>query len=337
MTKTSIDVSKNERNDVLEAFNPAISKFLAQLSQKVQNSIKPQLKGLASDGQKLTSMNPSTKGEKKGSSSSWEFDVEKQLQAWRENPSWTDKPPQIKVSVPKDTLSKLDVKVDVGLPPDAVYNIVTDPDNKRVFKNIKEVISRRVLIDEGSRQVVELEQAALWRFLWWSGTIAVHVLVDQNRADHSMKFKQLKAGFMKRFEGRWRVEPLFVDEGMCIPTKPKNLEDYNACTKGKGRIGSRVSLEQLIEPAIVPPPPISWYLRGITTRTTEMLILDLLAEAERIRGDVKDEVTNEELQISQRICDSNSLDSVLDIKQRWAIHRRNAKQRGRTRSFLAAK
>lgn len=97
MTKTSIDVSKNERNDVLEAFNPAISKFLAQLSQKVQNSIKPQLKGLASDGQKFTSMNPSTKGEKKGSSSSWEFDVEKQLQAWRENPSWTDKPPQIKV------------------------------------------------------------------------------------------------------------------------------------------------------------------------------------------------------------------------------------------------
>lgn len=34
--------------------------------------------------------------------------------------------------------------------------------------------------------MVELEQAALWRFLWWSGTISVHVLVDQNRADHSV-------------------------------------------------------------------------------------------------------------------------------------------------------
>lgn len=43
----------------------------------------------------------------------------------------------LQVSVPKDTLSRLNVKVDVGLPPDAVYNIVTDPDNKRVFKNIK--------------------------------------------------------------------------------------------------------------------------------------------------------------------------------------------------------
>lgn len=41
------------------------------------------------------------------------------------------------VSVPKDTLSRLNVKVDVGLPPDAVYDIVTDPDNKRVFKNIE--------------------------------------------------------------------------------------------------------------------------------------------------------------------------------------------------------
>ncbi|XP_038885433.1 uncharacterized protein LOC120075822 isoform X1 [Benincasa hispida] len=340
MTKTSIEVSMNERNDVLEASNPVISNFLAQLSQKLQNSLKPQLKRLANDGQKLTSMtmSPFTKGKgEKGSSTSWELDVEKQLQAWRDNPSWTDKPPQIKVSVPKDTLSRLNVKVDVGLPPDAVYNIVTDPDNKRVFKNIKEVISRRVLIDEGLRQVVELEQAALWRFLWWSGTISVHVLVDQNRADHSMKFKQLKAGFMKRFEGCWRVEPLFVDERMCFPVKPKNLGDYHACTEGKGRIGSRVSLEQLIQPAIVPPPPISWYLRGITTRTTEMLILDLLAEAERIRGDVKGEVSNKELEISQGMCGSNLLDSVLDIKERWAMRRRNAKQCHGTRRLPAAK
>jgi hypothetical protein len=51
----------------------------------------------------------------------------------------------------------------------------------------QEVISRRVLVDEGLRQVVELEQAALWRFLWWSGTISVHVIVDQNREDHSVR------------------------------------------------------------------------------------------------------------------------------------------------------
>lgn len=41
------------------------------------------------------------------------------------------------VTVPKGSLCSLNVEVDVGLPPDAVYNIVTDPDNRRVFKNIK--------------------------------------------------------------------------------------------------------------------------------------------------------------------------------------------------------
>ena len=52
---------------------------------------------------------------------------------------------------------------------------------------MQEVISRRVLVDEGQRQVVEVEQAAIWRFLWWSGTISVHVFVDQNRKDHTVR------------------------------------------------------------------------------------------------------------------------------------------------------
>ncbi|XP_026385921.1 uncharacterized protein LOC113281411 isoform X1 [Papaver somniferum] len=57
------------------------------------------------------------------------------------------------------------------------------------FKILKqEVISRNVLVDECSRQVVEVEQAAMWKFLWWSGIIAVHVMVGQNIDDHSKLF-----------------------------------------------------------------------------------------------------------------------------------------------------
>ena len=48
----------------------------------------------------------------------------------------------------------------------------------------------------------------MWKFFWWSGTISVHVLGDRNREDYSMKFKQVKTGFMKRFEGCWRGEPI---------------------------------------------------------------------------------------------------------------------------------
>lgn len=43
----------------------------------------------------------------------------------------------LQVSVPKGSLCNLNVKLKVGLPPDAIYNIVIDPDNRRVFKNIK--------------------------------------------------------------------------------------------------------------------------------------------------------------------------------------------------------
>ncbi|KAL2621234.1 hypothetical protein R1flu_001439 [Riccia fluitans] len=36
----------------------------------------------------------------------------------------------------------------VCLPPDDVYDIITDPNNRRVFKNVKEVTYRKVLEDD---------------------------------------------------------------------------------------------------------------------------------------------------------------------------------------------
>ncbi|KAJ4836197.1 hypothetical protein Tsubulata_046624 [Turnera subulata] len=311
-----IRIPNIRRNGTHKMLDPS---FLLQLPDKLQNSFKSQLKRLTKRNQIAESGIT-----RNGSSAALGVGIERQLQAWRENPSWTDQPPDIKVSVPKGSLCNLSVAFDVGLPPDAVYDIVTDPDNRRVFKNIKEVISRRVLLDEGHRQVVEVEQAALWKFLWWSGTISVHVLVDQNRQDYSMKFKQLKTGFMERFEGIWRVEPVFVDETMCYPFKPNSWEDYQSCTGGKGRIGSRVSLEQLIQPAIVPPPPISWYLRGITSKTTEMIATDLIAEAARIRGDFN--LVNPE---DKSLYGEKENDKRPNIKERWAQHKRSAKKRGR--------
>ncbi|KAL4586933.1 hypothetical protein LXL04_011581 [Taraxacum kok-saghyz] len=292
---------------------PAIRGFLSQFPGKVQKHLKSRLK------------RPT---EKEGANREMfkfkdtKINLEKQLQAWRNNPVWNDnQPPTIEVSVPKGSFCQLKVDVNVGLPPDAIYNIVTDPDNKKVFKNIQEVLSRKVLLDEGSRQVVELEQAALWRFLFWSGTISVHVMVDQNRDDYSMKFKQAKPGFMKRFEGSWKVEPILLDEKLCHPFKPKTLSEYMSCTQGNGRIASKVTLKQLIEPAIVPPPPISWYLRGITTRTTEMLINDLIDEASRIKGVSETNCVTKETDVIQGLSDEQQIDEIFDIKERWALRR----------------
>lgn len=145
-----------------------------------------------------------------------------------------------------------------------------------------------------------------------------------------MKFKQLKSGFMEKFEGSWKIDPLFVDEELCDPLKPKSLTEYVSCTKGRGRIGSKLRLEQLIQPSIVPPPPISWYLRGITTKTTEMLINDLLAEASRIRQSLSTENT--------AITDENSDETQVaeacnNIKERWTLRRKNARHSHRRLSF----
>ncbi|KAK4762519.1 hypothetical protein SAY87_013369 [Trapa incisa] len=320
LPKTRIEMGRKNKSPPRKVFDHPL---FTQLPHKLQNFVK--LKIFRKNNERISLPGFFPTKEKVMSTSDFDVNLEKQLQAWKENPIWMDETPHIKVTVPKGSLCNLKVKVDIGLPPDAVYNIVTDPDNKRVFKNIKEVISRKVLVDEGLRQVVDVEQAALWKFLWWSGTLSVHVLVDQNRAEHSMRFKQVKTGFMKRFEGFWTVEPLFVDEHLCSPHKPTTWEDYNLCTRGKGRIGSRVSLDQLIQPALVPPPPISWYARGITTMTTEMLIHDLAAEAARIRGDFNclRSVDGEKSRSEENVDDS--VDKTRTIKERWVMRRKNAK------------
>ncbi|XP_052885007.1 uncharacterized protein LOC108450467 isoform X2 [Gossypium arboreum] len=287
--RISLDTPRNGKSKVLD---PAFSAFLVQLPSKLQNCLKSQLKRLAKDGARIKPLN-SFLEKKNGSSSGLQINLEKQLQAWRENPSWVNPPPEI-----------------------------------------EEVISRKVLIDEGQRQVVEVEQAAWWRFLWWSGTISVHVLVDQNREDYSMRFRQMSTGFMKKFEGYWRVEPFFVDEKTCFPFKPKTWAEYCSCTGGKGRIGSKVSLDQLIQPAIAPPPPISWYLSGIPAKTTEMLINDLLAEADRLKGG-RDLEISEELQLLKDIGGHHhQLEQVPDIKERWKSHRRNRKLSRHRRKLL---
>ncbi|KAM3327684.1 hypothetical protein P3S68_033733 [Capsicum galapagoense] len=318
-----IDIRENKSNVHNRLPRPMIQSIFSGFQEKVQECVKSNFKRLKVGHDKSI-----LRGSNKGATVVIDVDKEKQLQSWKENPSWNDPPPYVKVSVPKGSLCNLNVKVDIGLPPDTVYDIVTDPENKRVFKNIKEVLSRKVLVDEGSRQVVELDQAAIWRFLWWSGTISVHVLVDQNREDYTMKFTQVKTGFMERFEGRWKVEPLLVDEHLCHPYRPKTLADYISCTKGKGRIGSTVSLDQLIQPAIVPPPPISWYLRGITAKTTEMIITDLVAEAARIRGSSSNN-SQQGLQVNDESSAEHQIGDIRDIKERWALRRRTSRHHRR--------
>jgi hypothetical protein len=49
----------------------------------------------------------------------------------------SSKSSQLQVTVPQGSLCNLNLRFEAGLPPDAVYNIIIDPENKRVFTNIK--------------------------------------------------------------------------------------------------------------------------------------------------------------------------------------------------------
>ncbi|CAN7059483.1 unnamed protein product [Brassica oleracea var. botrytis] len=258
--------------------------------------------------------------------------LEKQLQAWRNNPSWIDQPPKVQVKTQNGSFCHLNVEVNVGLPPETVYNIFTHPDNKRYFKNIKECISRKVLMEEGPMQTVEVKQAAAWKFLWWAGTFPVHLIVQENRKNLTSKYKQEKTMFMKVFEGCWRVEPLFIDEHLCDRMKPKTLQDYDSCSNGRGRIGSKVTMDQMFQPsAILTPPPLSWYIRGITIKTTESMIDDLLAEAARLRGGGggghDDDGQGENGAVLEKSKDEH-------IKERWRSRRRSNGMRYTNRRMM---
>jgi len=198
--------------------------------------------------------------------------LEQEMEAWKRNSTWTDEKPALEVTVPKEAFCKVNSQFKIGLPPDAVWNILIDPGNKRVFKNIQEVISRKVIEDDGYRQLVEVDQAAVWRFLWFSGTLSVCVLVDQDRRKRMMTYQLARQGFMKQFDGSWKVEPLHIDANGS--PAPENAAD---------RVASMVYLQQVVQPAVVPPPPFKGYVRGITTRTTETLLQDLQAEGKRLR------------------------------------------------------
>jgi hypothetical protein len=87
-----------------------------------------------------------------------------------------------------------------------------------------------------------------------------------------VKFWLAKKGFMKQFEGSWKIQPFYIDaEGGPAPEDNAN------------RVASIVFLQQVLQPALVPPPLIKGYVRGITAKATEVLTLNLQAEGRRLR------------------------------------------------------
>ncbi|MQM14933.1 hypothetical protein Taro_047868, partial [Colocasia esculenta] len=84
------DGSRNGHPILSPAFN-----FVVQLPQRLQSCLKSQLKQSMKneEGANITS----TLKVERESDSAWAVNLEKQLQAWKDNPAWQNQPPDIKV------------------------------------------------------------------------------------------------------------------------------------------------------------------------------------------------------------------------------------------------
>ncbi|CAA7036041.1 unnamed protein product [Microthlaspi erraticum] len=164
------------------------------------------------------------------------YDVNEQMkqdQLWHDAEKkhpWYDSPPKVKVTTKKG-LYHMNIEFTVGMTPDGVHDIFTNPSSSGFFDHDK------------------------WR--------------------HFMgKYKKEKMMFMKVFEGSWKIEPLYVDsERLCKQTVPKSREEYKKCSRGQGKVASKVTMNQYFQPyPLFNLPPLSWYIRGITLKTTKTLV-----------------------------------------------------------------
>ncbi|XP_056845887.1 uncharacterized protein LOC108806382 isoform X4 [Raphanus sativus] len=197
---------------------------------------------------------------------------------------WNGAPAKVKT---KKGLCHLNIDFTLGSPPQAVFEMFTNPRNLGVFHSMGkyknhwrtrlDTIATKVLKKDGPRQITEVEKVLRWKILGYNGTIPIHLIIDENHQKVTATYKKVKVKHMKVFEGSWKMDPLYVDqERLCKSRSRISEEEYKKCSGGKGRIGSKVTMEHIFEPSsLLNVPPVSWFIRGIAVKVTKTLIQDL--------------------------------------------------------------
>ncbi|KFK40097.1 hypothetical protein AALP_AA3G330000 [Arabis alpina] len=203
---------------------------------------------------------------------------------------WYDAPPQVKVTT-KNGLCHMHIEFTVGMTPGAVFFQLTQRNTSPFFdfdkwRHLLEIKSTKVLKDDGPRQIVKYKKLLTCDFLWWSGTLPIYLIVYENRKDLTAKYKKEKMIFMKVFEGSFKVEPIYVDqERLCKHMRPKTRKEYKKCSGGQGKVASKVVMDQYFQPyTLLNLPPISWYIREKTIKTTKTLIETLQKMCSELRS-----------------------------------------------------
>ncbi|CAF1977432.1 unnamed protein product [Brassica napus] len=102
---------------------------------------------------------------------------------------WHDEPAKVKVKT-KNGICHLNINFTLGWPPQAVYEMFTDPRNmgffhsmgkyKDHFRTRLDTIATKVIKKDGPRQITEVGKVLRWKILGYNGTIPIHVIIDEN-------------------------------------------------------------------------------------------------------------------------------------------------------------
>jgi len=96
-----------------------------------------------------------------------------------------------------------------------------------------------------------------------------------------------QGGMMRKFTGAWKIEPMRASEAAAVEALHTAMEVGKASQTGSDDaddpiVGSWVTFEQVVEPTITPPWPLSNYIRGITEKIIREMLADLQRECQRL-------------------------------------------------------
>lgn len=193
------------------------------------------------------------------------------------------------------------VRVQLNASPDEVWGVLRDPDCDRVFRNIKVVLYRNVLEDDGMGvRKLEVAHTAIAKLLMFTFCFDTKLLVLENARSKTMQYNVCGSSFLKKYEGQWFLTPL---PGNRAPARGPAGQHHGAFNRTAlsglrhfsqncwhqlpgSRTGARtlLTLEQTMVPALPLPTPIQRCLGEVCCRSVNQSIEDLDRELQRRRG-----------------------------------------------------
>ncbi|XP_023644792.1 uncharacterized protein LOC111832487 [Capsella rubella] len=152
------------------------SAFGAWINQNSQEA--PKRSENVESKSKMDNNNGPAKPKKYFDEQEWERQDKLWTAAEKKHP-WYDAPPKVKVTTKKG-LCHMHIELTLGLNPDGVFELFTNPQNGPNTEPLLKSKSRKVLKEDGPRQIAKVKKAVAWNFIGKSFTIPISLIVDEN-------------------------------------------------------------------------------------------------------------------------------------------------------------